>query len=112
MIIVALAVLVAAVTTINVSGFQLLPITTNRVAIMATDISNADEKQQPGDEQSKGKNSLALKLVRVNYSYLQTYYGYYLISVLSLTYMFNTFWHVQNRMSHMSKIHPNKKYRL
>jgi hypothetical protein len=49
-----------------VSGFQLSPITTNRVAIMATDISNADEKQQPGDEQSKGENSLALKLVRVN----------------------------------------------
>ena len=111
MSILALALLVVAVTTI-VSGFQLSPVTTNRVAIMATDISNADEKQQPGDEQSKGKNSLALKLVRVNYSYLQTYYGYYLISVLSLTYMFNTFWHVQNRMSHMSKIHPNKKYKL
>jgi len=64
MSILALALLVVvAVTTINVSGFQLSPITTNRVAIMATDISNADQKQR--GEQSKGENSLALKLVRV-----------------------------------------------
>jgi hypothetical protein len=48
---------VVAVTTINVSGFQLSPITTNRVAIMAT--------EQRG-EHSKGENSLALKLVRAN----------------------------------------------
>jgi hypothetical protein len=66
---------VVAVTTINVSGFQLSPITTNRVAIMATDISNADQKQR--GEQSKGENSLALKLVRVMLSLFANTYYYY-----------------------------------